>query len=66
MMGRGKRVWRHRKKGGVPWAAPLCCVGEGEWRKAGDDAGRKVGGQPGRRASGVTLRSQADRVVEAC
>lgn len=32
----------------------------GEWRKAGDDAGRKAGGQLGRRASAVTLRSQAD------
>ena len=32
----------------------------GEWRKAGDGAGRKAGRQPGRRASGATLRSQAD------
>lgn len=30
-------MWRHRKKGGVPWAAPLCCVREGEWRKAGGE-----------------------------
>lgn len=38
----------------------------GEWRKAGDDAGRKAGGQPGRRAPGATLRSRADRAAEAC
>lgn len=26
-----------QEEGGVPWAAPLCCVGEGEWRKAGGE-----------------------------
>ena len=33
LMGRGKRVWRHRRKGAVHWAAPLCCLEERKWGK---------------------------------
>lgn len=35
-------MWRHRRKGAVHWAAPLCCVGEGEKRKAGGEMREKT------------------------